>query len=318
MCSMLRQQFWQLLAPGARKNFIEFQDFKYHQRQYEKFLNIESSDKAYEDAIHFAGLPPMPEKTENSPVAYFDLIQGGTKRYVNLTYGMGVRYSLELSQDDLYGVIKKSPEAIVRGAMFTKEMVAANVLNLGFSSTTTDDGVSLFNNAHPLLGGVAATNVLPGATNVITTAGTYPNRPAVDADLSFTSLQLMINQFERMPDARGLPVSVRPKTLIIPPELQFVAKELLGSSGQPYTSDNQINSLLDIGLGFTINNFLTSASAWFVVADKSQHRMRMFERQTMEQEMDDDFDTLAIKHIGYDRFSVGADTWTGTWASNGA
>jgi phage major head subunit gpT-like protein len=315
--SMLRQQFWQTLAPGARKNFIEFQDFKYHSRQYEKFLNVESSDKAYEDAIHFAGLPPMPEKTENSPVAYFDLIQGGTKRYVNLTYGMGVRYSLELSQDDLYGVIKKSPEAIVRGAMFTKEMVATNVLNLGFSSTTTDDGVSLFNNQHPLLGGVAATNVLPGSANVISAAGTYPNRPAVDADLSFTSLQLMINQFERMPDSRGLPISCRPACLVIPPELQFVAKELLGSAGQPYTGDNQINSLLDIGLKFTINNFLTSASAWFVVADKSQHRLRMFERQNMEQEMDDDFDTLAIKHIGYDRFSVGADTWFGAWGSNG-
>jgi hypothetical protein len=44
----------------------------------------------------------------------------------------------------------------------------------------------------------------------------------------------------------------------------------------------------------------------------------MFERQNMEQEMDDDFDTLAIKHIAYDRFSVGADTWLGTWGSNGA
>src|ERR1700722_1851826 len=132
--SMLRQQYWQLLAPGARKNFVEFQDFKYHERQYDKFLNVESSDKAYEDAIHFAGLPPMPEKTENSPVAYFDLIQGGTKRYVNLTYAMAVRYSLELSQDDLYGVIKKSPQAMVRGAMFTREMTATNVLNLGFST----------------------------------------------------------------------------------------------------------------------------------------------------------------------------------------
>lgn len=314
---MTRQEFWQTLAPGARKNFIEFDALNYRGNYYSKFLNVETSDKAYEDAIHFAGLPPMPEKTENSPVAYFDLIQGGTKRYVNLTYGMGVRYSLELSQDDLYGVIKKSPEAITRAYSFTKEMTAANVLNLGFTSTTTDDGVSLFNNQHPLLGGVAATNILPGASNVISAAGTYPNRPSVDADLSFTALQLMITQFERMPDARGLPVSVRAKTLVIPPELQFIAKELLGSSGQPYTADNQINSLLDLDLGYTINNYLTSASAWFVVADKSQHRMRMFERQAMEQEMDDDFDTLAIKHIGFGRFSVGADTWIGTWGSNG-
>ena len=316
--SMTRQQFWQLLAPGARKNFVEFQDFKYHERQYEKFLNVESSDKAYEDAIHFAGLPPMPEKTENAPVGYFNLIQGGTKRYVNLTYAMGYRASWELTEDDLYGVIKKGPKAIVNSGFFTKEQTAANVLNLGFTTTITDDGVSLFNNQHPLLGGVSATNILPGAANVISAAGTYPNRPAVDADLSFTSLQLMSNQFERMPDSNGLPIVARPKLLIIPPELKYIAIELLGSAGKPYTSDNEVNALQSDGLMFTINNYLTGASPWFVTSSKDEHRGRMFERSKMEDDMDDDFDTRATKFLGITRFSVGVDVFQGFWASNGA
>lgn len=316
--SMTRQQFWQLLAPGARKNFVEFQDYKYHERQYEKFLNVESSDKAYEDAIHFAGLPPMPEKTENAPVGYFNLIQGGTKRYVNLTYAMAYRASWELTEDDLYGVIKQGPKAIVNSGMFTKEQTAANVLNLGFSTTTTDDGVSIFNNQHPLLGGVSATNILPGSANVISAAGTYPNRPAIDADLSFVALQLMSNQFERMPDSQGLPIVVRPRLLIIPPELKYIAIELLGSAGKPYTSDNEVNALLSDGLMYTINNYLTGASPWFVTGAKDEHRMRMFERSKMEDDMDDDFDTRATKFLGITRFSVGADTWTGTWGSNGA
>ena len=316
--SMTRQMFWQLLAPGARKNFVEFQDFKYHERQYEKFLNVENSDKAYEDAIHFAGLPPMPEKTENAPVGYFNLIQGGTKRNVNLTYAMACRISWELTEDDLYGVVKKAPKAIVNSGMFTKEQTSANVLNLGFTTTITDDGVSLFNNQHPLLGGVSATNILPGSANVISAAGTYPNRPAVDADLSFTALQLMSNQFERMPDSQGLPIVARPRLLIIPPELKYIAIELLGSGGKPYTSDNEVNSLLSDGLMFTINNYLTGASPWFVTGAKDEHRMRCFERAKMEDDMDDDFDTRATKMLGITRFSVGADTWQATWASNGA
>lgn len=318
--SMTRQQFWQLLAPGARKNFVEWQDFKHHERQYEKFLNVESSDKAYEDAIHFAGLPPMPVKTENAAVGYFNLIQGGTKRYVNITYAMAARVSWELSEDDLYKVINTAPKAIVNSGMFTKEQVAANVLNLGFSNTgtVTDDGVSIFNNQHPLLGGSGATNILPGSANVISAAGTYPNRPAVDVDLSFTALQLMINQFERMPDSQGLPIVCRPKMLVIPPELQFIAIELLGSAGKPYTSDNEVNALIGQGLTYTINNYLTGASPWFVTAAKDQHRMRMFERSAMEDDMDDDFDTRATKFLGITRFSVGADTWPGVWGSNGA
>ncbi len=38
--SMVRQQFWQLLAPGARKLFVEWQDLMYRDRQYDKFLNV--------------------------------------------------------------------------------------------------------------------------------------------------------------------------------------------------------------------------------------------------------------------------------------
>jgi phage major head subunit gpT-like protein len=318
--SMTRQQFWQLLAPGARKNFVEWQDFRYHERQYEKFLNTESSDKAYEDSIHFAGLPPMPTKTENAPVGYFNLIQGGSKRYVMQTYAMACRVSWELSEDDLYGVIAQAPKAIVKSGMFTKEQTCANVLNLGFSSTgtITDDGVSIYNNQHPLLGGVSATNILPGASNVISAAGTYPNTPAVAADLSFTSLQLMKQQFERMPDSQGLPIVARPKLLIIPPELEQIAIELLGSGGKPYTGDNEVNALQVLGLQYTVNNYLTSPSAWFVNANKDEHRMRCFERAKMEDDMDDDFDTRATKFLAITRFAVGADSWFGTWASNGA
>lgn len=316
--TMVRQEFWQLMAPGARKSFVEWRDLKMRESAFRSWMNVESSDKAYEDAIHFAGLPPSFLKPENTPIAYYDLIQGGTKRYVNLTYGIGARWSLELEQDDLYGVIKTTNKAMARSQEFTKEYTATNVLNLGFTSTTTDDGLSLFNNAHPLLGGTAATNVLPGFSNISSTAGTYPNAPATAIDLSFTALQQMVNIFERMPDAQGIPINVKPEILAIPPELQFIAIELLGSAGKPYTGDNEVNSLLGQGLKYMILNYLTSGSAWFALAPKDEHRIRMFERMTEDYDMDDDFDTKAIKVSSIERYSVGADNWIGVYGANGA
>jgi len=315
--TMVRQEFFQLLAPGARKSFVEYRDLKERKAQYGVWMNVESSDKAYEDVIHFAGLPPAQLKPENTPIVYNDLIQGGSKRYVNLTYALGARWSLELEQDDLYGVIKDTNKALARSHMFTKEYTATNVLNLGFSTTLTDDGVSLFNNQHPLLGGTAATNVLPGASNVISASGTYPNAPATGMDLSFTALQYMVNLFERMPDAQGIPVAVAPKTLLVPPELQFIAIELLGSAGKPYTADNEVNSILGQNLQYHIINYLTSPSAWFVVGPKDEHRLRFFNRMEADFDMDDDFDTKAIKVSCIERYSAGADSWIGTFGSNG-
>lgn len=315
--TMVRAGYSQLMAVGAHALFVEWLDTYQRELEYDKIFNMETSTKAQEDEIQFAGLGPMPEKTENASVIYNDAIQGGSKRYLHLTYALGCRTSWELLEDDQYGVIKQVPKALARSSQFTQEMVAWNVFNQGFSSITTTDGVSLFNTSHPLLGGSAATNVAPGVSNVISSAGTYPNRPSPDADLSITALQLMNNQFERMPDSQGIPIAIRPRQLIIPPELRFIATELLGSPGKPYTGDNEINALLPLDLTFMVFHYSTSQSAWFAVADKQNHQLKYFWRHKPDADYDDDFDTGAMKTKSTMRFSVGATTWLGTWGSNG-
>jgi hypothetical protein len=314
---MVRGQFAQLMAPGVHKNFVEFLDTYQREEEYSKIFNKETSEKAFEDEVQFAGLGPMLEKVENDSVYYQDAIQGGTKRYIHLTYALGCRTSWELYDDDQYGIIRQVPKAIARSGRFTKEQTAWNIFNNGFGTTVTTDGVSLFNNQHPLLGGSLATNLGPGLTNVIGAVGTYPNRPATDADLSFTALQLMINQSERLVDSQGLPIATKLSTLIIPPELKMIARELLGSPGKPYTSDNEINAMLGEDLSYMVCHYFTSQSAWFAVTSKEGHQIKYFDRKPMDADYDDDFDTRALKQLATMRFSVGATHWLGTWGSNG-
>lgn len=317
--TMVRNQFFQAMSVDVAHNFIEFLDLEQRKVQFREWLNVHPSKKAYEDAVHYAGVGPAQPKNEGEAIVYDNLIQGGTRRYVHQTYGLGVRMSYELMQDDQTGMMEQSPKGLIQAHIFAQEMTAANVFNLGFSSTgtLTDDGVSLFNNQHPLLGGTAATNVAPGATNFSTASGTYPNRPQTDADLSFTALQYATMTFQRMPNARGISVATRPKWLRIPPELEFIAIELLGSAGKPYTSDNEVNSLLATGLKYEVHSYFTSPSAWGLFGNKNEHRLMFFERQAIYGDYDRDFDQQALKFLAISRYSAGADVWLNTFGSLG-
>ena len=317
--TMVRNEFFQAMSTCVAHNFIEFLDLQQRGVEFRSYMNVLPSKKAYEDAVHYTGTGPALPKNENEPVYYDQLIQGGTRRYIHQTYGLGVRMSYELMQDDQTGLMAASPKSLVQGHIFAQEYTACNVMNLGFSSTgtITDDGVSLYNNQHPLIGGVGATNVAPGVGNFSTSAGTYPNRPATDADLSFTALQYGTMIFQRMPNARGLLVATKPKKLWIPPELEYIAIELLGSSGKPYTSDNEVNALVGAGLQYDVRHYTTSGSYWGLEGNKDEHRMMFYERQTIYGDYDRDFDQQALKFLAISRFSAGADTWINTFASAG-
>lgn len=315
--TMVRGQYAQLMAPGLRKIYNTWMDTYMRDMEYPAFFNVTSTDKQFVDDLEMTGTGPMPQKPENTSVFYTSVIQGGTYRYIMLTYSLAARMSYELVEDEQYGVMNKIPQALARSQAFTESMVPWNVINNGFSTQKTVDGVSLFNNQHPLLGGPTATSYAPGVGAIISAAGTYPNRPAVDVDLSFAAIQLGTNQFERMVDGIGIPIVIKPSKVLIAPANRFLARELLGSPGKPGTSTNEINSLLGEDLGYTVGHWLTSDTAWFMFAPKEMTQLYFFWRRKPFTEADDDFDTGAVKQKSTMRFAAGCTHWHGTWGSNG-
>lgn len=319
---MTRGGFFQLMAPGLHDLFVHWLDLRQRDEEYSYVFNIEESDAAFEDEVEFGGLGPLRPKLEGTAVQYEDIVQGGTKRYLHVPWALGVRATWELIKDDQYKLINQAPKCLARSAHFVREISSWNVFNLGFTNTYVIDGMTLFNTMHPLLGGTAATNLFVGSLTgtpgtPILAAGTYPNRPATDADLSFTAIQGAVTMFERMVDSRGLPITVKPKYLIIPPEQKWIAREILGSPHKPYTADNEINALIKEDLMYFVCHYLTSTSAWFLVTDKEGHSLKFMNRENLEEDFSDDFDTRTIKQIATMRFSTGATTWIGTWGSNG-
>jgi hypothetical protein len=314
---MSRNQFPPVLAAGLRHNFIQWLDLKEHAMQYSHYMNEMNSEDAYEIDWELSGTAPMPLMPEGTPPMTDGLISGGTKKVVHLQYGMISEVTRQLVADDKYGLFRRMPESHARSGMFAREAACCSLFNLGGTSITTTNGATLFNTAQPLMGGVSATQIAPNVSTIINTAGTYPNRPTPDADLTMTSLQQAITMIALQPDDRGIPIHVKPKYLIHTVQQRRNVRELLGSPGVPGSSNNELNWVIAEGLVGVELNYLTSPNAWFLLADKDGHQLKFYEREPMMAQTDDDFKTQVLLFLSTQRFGVVATTWRGTFGSFG-
>lgn len=290
-----RGQFSQLLAPGLQN--ILFDELSEHAEEYSQFMEVETSDSAYVEDQIVAGLGLARTKLEGEQITYDDPIQGGTKRYLHTTYALGWQITMEMLQDDRYDIMQKMPPKLMKSCRQTWEQTGANVLTSGFTSVVTADGVSLFNTAHPLLGG-----------------GTYSNLLSPLSDMSVTSLQDVTILYENTLDERGLRVQLSPDDIWFPPELQFVAGEILQSQFKPYTGNNEINTMQG-RFNPHVLHFVTSNTFWAVSSSESNN-VKFFWRAKPNTDTIDDFETKGVKHSIVFRISAGATDWRGWVAGN--
>jgi hypothetical protein len=159
------------------------------------------------------------------------------------------------------------------------------------------------------------------ATNHPTVAGgTNSNRPTTGADLNETSLEAAIIQIAAWTDERGLLIAARPKKLIIPPALMFVATRILQTELRTQTSDNDINALKSMSAipgGYDVNHYLTDTNAWFLMTDVP-NGLKHFIRAPLKQAMDGDFDTGNVRYKSRERYSFGWSDPLGIFGSPGS
>jgi hypothetical protein len=180
------------------------------------------------------------------------------------------------------------------------------VLNNGFTNAAAyygGDGVPLFSTQHPLVSG-----------------GTNSNTQATPADLNETSLEAAVIQIAQWTDERSLLIAAKPKKLVVPPALQFVATRLLETQLRVGTADNDINAIVNNGSipdGYTVNNYLTDPNAYFLTTDVP-NGMKHFVRSPLSNSMDGDFDTGNVRYKSRERYSFGWSDPLGMWGSQGA
>lgn len=287
--AMNRQQFLKLLFEGLRQVF--FLQYKEKDLVYPRLFDVQKSHLRQETDESVAGLGMLTKKGESEPMDFDDFIMGFETQYLHTAYAKGLRFSRELLDDERYGVMNKRTKALARSARYRKEYDHAALFNNADNTNvfTMADGLALLSSAHLLEGG-----------------GTFANTPSVPTDLSLASLQAAVTAYHRFVDGRGLLIGLKPKRLLVPPELKFTAIELLKSANKPYTGDNDTNALTEEGLELIVWDMLTDTDCWFVMPDKSDVAPVSYDRIPTEFENDSDFATKDLLVSAYTRYSCGA------------
>ena len=300
-----RSQLLKELLPGL--NALFGMEYNRYAEEHKEIFDIETSDRSFEEETKLAGFGAAPVKSEGAAISYDNAQEAWTARYVHETIAMGFALTEESVEDNLYDSLSaRYTKALARGMAYTKQVKAASILNLGFTGTgnpTYGDGQVLFSTAHPLVSG-----------------GTNSNRPTTGADLNETSLEAAVIQIAAWTDEKGLLIAAKPKKLIIPPSLQFVATRLLETDKRVGTADNDVNALRNNGSvpeGYTVNHWLTDPNAWFLTTDVP-NGLKHFVRAAMTTGMDGDFDTGNVRYKARERYSFGVSDPLGIWGSPGS
>ncbi len=297
--SLATGNFGELLYPGLKSIYGDA--YKDYPEEFSKIFRMETSKQAYEKTLGMTGFGLASVKTEGSGVAYDDAYQGYTQTLTHVAYGLGFIVTSEMYEDDQYGKIKALPKALKRSVNHTIEQYAANILNNAFSSGTGPDTSYLCVTTHALVGG-----------------GTEQNCLSTSADLSMTSLEQAFIDIGDLVDDRGLLTYIKAKKLIIPPELEWTAKQILQSDKDPESNYNAINPAKGIfPEGFMVSHYMTDSDMWFIETDAPQGLV-FYWRKKPEFTKDNDFDTDNAKFKTVYRCIVGWDDWRGIYGSPGA
>ena len=298
-----RAQLLKELLPGLNALFgLEYAKYG---EEHKEIYETETSERSFEEETKLSGFSAAPVKNEGSAIAYDNAQEAWTARYTHETIAMGFSITEEAVEDNLYDSLSsRYTKALARGMAYTKQVKAAYVLNNAFTGGPTyGDGVVLCSTAHPLVSG-----------------GTNSNRPSTGADLNETSLENAVIQIAGWTDERGLLIAAKPKKLIVPPALMFVATRLLETELRVGTNDNDINAIKSNGSipeGYTVNHYLTDTNAWFLTTDVP-NGLKHFVRMPLDTKMDGDFDTGNVRYKARERYSFGVSDPLGIFGSPGA
>lgn len=291
--ALLVPDIWELVEEVGKERPMEFVSVM---NEVEMDLNPIKIQQA-------AGLGAMPGKPEGTPFTLDQPYLENTKTVTAVPRGMAVEFTWEAWRDELFGFFRDMAKEMGRSSRYAMETDGATPYNNAFSTGTVG-----FNAGEALC---STSHASP------TTGTTQANRPSPDVGFSITGLQGSLLRFHRMKNDRDIPQAMFPEMVIIDPFNLFAARETLGSSGKPFTSDNEVNSLIPDGLRYFVHHYLTTQTNWFLKAPQGQHRVMFGWR---DHPIDDSYDDPSTKNAVFTRYQrhvTWFDDWRGIDGSTG-
>ncbi len=272
-----------------------------HPSRREQLFQIKKTDRDIVQSSEIADLPLFSQMAEAEDYSYNRMRQGASKTSTILKYGLGFSISEEAIDDGKIDLVADGIRKMAKSARESQEIQAMATFNNGFSTVTTADGVALFSTAH---------------TNP--SGSTFRNRMSTDADLSQSSLDSVLSDFDtEFIGDTGIIYTMKPKVLLVHPDSKRYAMELVGSELKPDSADNNLNSLKSDGLQVVASAHLTDADAWFVLADKADTGLRIYSRKGIETKSEEVFSNDSMRFKSRYREIVSAEHALGVFGSSG-
>jgi phage major head subunit gpT-like protein len=303
-------QIVSLITPGLRKAIFSTVDT--FPKQYRSVFNMvpqkpgSGTGKAFFDDTLVRSVGRLAPKAEYAPIDFDNIAVVGTVRYTPYTFALGARISEESIEDELYGIVSKIGAELGAAAQYEIELQAFKIINLGFGVTGGGTG---FNPTGP------TNEPLFGTAHVISRGGTFPNTPVVNLDLSQAALEEAMTNFRRIPNESGLPQPKMPKKLLIPPELEWVAKKILMSEYEPDTANNAVNPTYK-AVSYEIVHYITNPAMWVLLS--TDHDLNVWIRRGIRTQTEADFNHGGVKTKVSFRIGTGHSGWRGTYGSPGS
>ena len=258
---------------------VFFQSFDYnetfpgvaHATTAEIFKPQETTHAAWIQSINKgSGLFPAICETATVPLSTPHVTNKQTTQI--LTFAQGIDISKQLFDDNMHGVWAEDVKDFAIKAKDTQDYTASGLFRNGFTTALTADGVSIFNSAHPLIGGGTQSNY-----------GTSALTP--------TSLNTALVNMLEQKDQSGVIRGSTPKVLLVPPTLWKHAIEITDSALIADSANNNVN-VYRSALGITVwtSHWLGAAAggsdtAWFLLANR--HGFTRLIRQGLETALTD-------------------------------
>lgn len=301
----ISESFAYLLDPGIRRIFEQQREALAASSVIPLLFNVQASSKAVEYDLGIGGMGDFEEY--EGRIEYDDPEQLWRASYTHQEYARGFKVERKLVDDDMYNVINRRPQALAMAAMRTREKHAASVFNNAFSASYTGfDGEPLCDNDHDYSPSNGSYQ-----DNYLTLALSYDN--VVSARQSMRAFQ----------DDRGELLNMNPDLLLVPPELEATANEIVNTmrgpnSQQPDTANYAANLVQERGIRMVVWDYLTDSNAWFLIdSGLSKMYLNWFDRVPLEIAIDPTGDFhLEARWRAYMRYSYGWSDWRFVIGSN--
>ena len=219
------------------------------------FSEVSTNEETYKEGalINEVDLPRVSSDTD--PIHLLQPMQGHTKSFTNIIYQAGIMVTRSAIRRQHTRLISGMLTGLPASAARKAEYAMANVINNGFSTELTGDGLAVFHDAH-----TQDKDPEKGET--------FDNLMAASGVTS-TAVNLAWQHFQNWESARGF---VRPQNLshiVYPVALQESVQKTLRSDQVPENALNAINPWKGICKPI-LWHYMSSATAHFYVGDNDE------------------------------------------------